>query len=121
MFFMVFLVGSVSAATWDNWKYYDKETETIIIKNNFILEDLAKATLTSNTYYCSENCLAEKEITIYEDGVLIEDLTFYRLFTDGSKRIEEPRSYSLQYLKDFQTEICDGKVLQTLGNGTTIK
>ena len=117
---VVILVGSVSAEMeWDNWKYYDEETKTITIKNNFILKTLEKATLLSNTYNCAENCRAEKEITLYGGGVLIDDLRFYRLFTNGSKGLSEPRRYSLKYYADVGETFYINK--KTLKNGTVIK
>ncbi len=121
---LLLLVGTVNAltlTTWDNWKYYDKETKTITIKNNLILKDLEKATLVSNTYNCGVDCSATKEITLYEDGVLINDLRFYRLFTDGSKEISEPKKYNLKYYKDVGEFVCNGKLLSTLDNGTEIR
>ena len=121
LFLLVLLVGTVSAATWDNWKYYDKETDTITIKNNFILKDLQKAKLVSNTYNCDTNCKAQKQLTLYQEGVLIEDLKFYRLFTDGTRKLSEPKQYDLKYYKDVGERVCDGKVILTQKNGTEIK
>ena len=122
MFIIVLLVGTVSAltlTTWDNIKYYDKETKTITIRNNFILEVLERATLTSNTYNCASECKAEKEITLYKDGVLIQDLRFYRLFTDGSKELSEPRRYNLKYYADVGEKVYN--TVEILKNGTKIK
>lgn len=124
MFILVLLVGTVSAltlTTWDNIKYYDKEENSILIRNNFILKDLEKATLLSNTYNCISNCKAEKEITIYDDGVLIEDLRFYRMFMNGSKELSEPRRHSLKYYADVGESVCDGKLIFKQLNGTKIR
>ncbi len=120
LFLGVFLIGIVSAFTFDNIKSYEKETKTITIKNAFGLgEDLEKATLISNTYNCAERCGAEKEITLYDDGVLINDLRFYRLFTDGSKKLDEPRGYNLKYYTDVGDAVYN--VVEVLKNGTEIK
>ena len=120
MFVLVLLVGTVSAFEWDNIKRYDEQTKTITIKNAFGLgENLEKATLISNTYNCAVECKAEKEITLYENGTLINDLRFYRLFTDGSKELSEPRRFRLLYYKDIGENVYT--TINILKNGTEIK
>lgn len=115
----ILLAGVVSSAEWDNIKSYDQETKTVTITNWLGLgNDLQKATLNYNSYDCVSNCKAETELTLYNDGILIEDLTFYRLFKNGTKRIEPPRSYALKYYVDIGD--VEVKQIETLKNGTTI-
>ncbi len=76
----IILISFASALNWDNVKSYEKETETIIIKNAFGLPfigaDLAKYKLTYNTDQCLINCRAEGTATLYTDGYLFTDLNF---------------------------------------------
>lgn len=80
MFCMVFLVGSVSAFEFDNVKSFDKsigEYGMVKIKNAFGMgADLIDLELKENTDTCGSNCEAIKDITLYEDGALIQDIRF---------------------------------------------
>ena len=121
MFCTILLIGTVSAVwEWDNIKSYDRDSRTITIVNALGFgEDLQKARLVDNTYNCGVDCSANKQITLYKEGVLIQDLKFYRLFTDGSRELSEPRTYSLKYYADIgDTSYID---VRTLKNGTVIK
>jgi len=65
------MVPMTSAATWDNIKHYDKDTETITIKNTLGLgKTLATHTLTDNTYQCLTDCYAEGTTELMEDADL---------------------------------------------------
>ena len=120
IFILVLLVGIVSSFEFDNIKRYDAETKTITIINAFGLgEDLEKAKLINNTYNCEQSCSAYKEITLFKDGVLIQDLNFYRLFTDGSRELSEPKRYTLKYYIDFGDTFYIDK--ETLKNGTIVQ
>ena len=65
----IFLIGTVSALTFDNRiKSYDEETKTIIIDDNFGFGgDLVKITLVENTDKCRTSCYAIWNVTIYKD------------------------------------------------------
>ena len=116
----VFLVGNVSATEWDNIKSYNPETNTVTITNWLSLGNkLEEATLNSNTYNCLTECSATTSITLFDDGVLIKDLRFYRLYPDDKMVLEKPpRIYSLKYYIDIGTVIY--KEIKTLGNGTVL-
>jgi hypothetical protein len=117
--FSILLIGVVSADEWDNIKNYNSQTKTITITNWLGFgNDLQKATLNYNSYDCVSNCKAETELTLYNDGILIEDLTFYRLFKNGTRIIQPPKQYSLKYLVDVGEVIRTPK--ETLKNGTII-
>jgi len=61
-------------------------------------KDVAEITLKENSETCGESCYAIKEITLYEDGSLIDDVKFETIKEDGS-RVEQPiRSYQF-YIK----------------------
>jgi len=68
---------------------------------------------------CGIDCFAEKEITLYNDGILIDDITFETRQKDGSWVYQDIRNYQFSY----QGEIQDYKTVCTLSkeinlNGT---
>ncbi len=103
VFIVVLLLGTISAANWDNKKQFTLDDTTskygkIDIYNSFFLgigrgAKLWQAELKYNTDTCGEYCSAEKEITIYEDGALIDDIRFETINSDGSRTEQDIRSY----------------------------
>jgi len=100
-FFSLFLMGNVSAANWDNIKSnlefgagisdYGK----ITIRNSILgvpflqLDKVATLELKSNTEICNGNdCEAVKEITLYEDAKLIDEIRFIDLKTKEETSIK---------------------------------
>lgn len=103
IFIVVLLLGTVSALDWDNKKQFTLDDTTsrygkIDIYNSFFLglgtgTKLWQAELKYNTDTCGEYCSAEKEITIYVDGALIDDVKFETINSDGSRIEQDIRSY----------------------------
>lgn len=103
IFIVVLLLGTVSALDWDNKKQFTLDDSTsrygkINIYNSFFLglgtgAKLWQAELKYNTDTCGEYCSAEKEITIYKDGALIDDVKFETINSDGSRIEQDIRSY----------------------------
>lgn len=115
---MVGLVNSVSAFEFDNvkkdlkynnglaignknldynpiWEKY----EPIEVKNMFGLgKSLWKGAIDEHTESCGEDCFSTIEISLEEDGSLIDGVTFYKINEDGSKKEQEIRNYQF-YLK----------------------
>lgn len=93
VFFMVLLIGSVSAAEFDNVRgdlIINDDTSRwgkIEIKEWFGLRKLISLELKENSYACSDNCYAEKEIVLFQDGPLVEDIKFYTI--RGKLKTEE--------------------------------
>jgi hypothetical protein len=73
---------------------------------------IKEVTLTNNSDYCEENCFAEKEIILYEEGSLVDDIIFRTLQPDGSW-VEQPiRNYEFSYEGDNgRTTYNEGDIL----------
>ncbi len=109
-FLTLFLTSMVSALDWDNKKQFTLDDTTskygrIEIYNSFFLglgigTKLWQAELKLNTDTCGEFCSAEKEITIYKDGVLIDDVKFETIKKDGSRVEQDIRSYQFYILQN---------------------
>ena len=96
-------------------KYGRYEIRNSILKIPFLeLSRVADIELLNNSDVCGENCFAEKEITLYEDGVLIDEVSFETLQEDGSWIYQPIRSYKFSY----QGEIQDYKTV-CVRNGTS--
>jgi len=115
---------------WDNVGQFKKDGTTskygkYEIRNSvlglkwFQLSKVADIELVNNSDYCSD-CYAEIPITLYNDGILIDDVIFKTLQNDGSW-IEQPiRNYKISYpgqVKKYKT-VCND---DTTPNGTIIK
>ncbi len=92
-FIVILFLGTVSAWDWDNKKSFTLDSTTsrygrIEVYDSFFLglgrgDKLWEAELKKNTDTCGEFCSAEKEITIYNDGAVIDDIIFETIKSDG--------------------------------------
>lgn len=121
--FVLFLlvVPLTSGLLFDNVKQYDKNLETITIKDRFLgipTTTLATYTLTDNTDGCLIDCYAEGTATLYDSGSLFSDIKF-------NSRVESDVSLSKSnmYLiveEDYEVTITDEEnVCKDRGNGTS--
>jgi len=115
---------------WDNVESFTKTIDTSIygkyeIRNSILsipflsLSKVADIELKDNSDVCGVNCFADKEITLYNDGVLIDDIIFKTEQEDGSWIEQDIRNYQFSYqgeIQDYKTVCVDDKEL-TL-NGT---
>ncbi|KKL64455.1 hypothetical protein LCGC14_2164880, partial [marine sediment metagenome] len=124
MFIIVLLVGTVSAVgssfEFDNVKNYDKETQTIEIRNSilgipfFQLDKIAEYTLLRNTYTCLINCEAEGITTLYMNGSLFQNMRF-------ENRKGEDRNVDVQiYLIKNISQVIWNEVYSDSSNKTLI-
>ena len=103
----------ISAAEIDNWKSFDNEVgdygKITIYNWNFIGKifdiKLIELELKENTPSCSTNCYAEKEITLYKEGVLIDDVRFieHKLGEEFETSIKD---YNF-YIQDGEKDVDD--------------
>ena len=117
---------------WDNVEKFTKDITTskygkYEIRNSvlglswFKYGKVADIELKNNSDVCGEDCFAEKEITLYEDGTLIDEVSFETLQEDGSWIYQDIRSYKFSYqgeIQDYKT-ICNNT--GTDKNGTSIQ
>lgn len=83
--FIALVLPSISAATFDNIKSFDKnigDYGKVTIKDWFGLQNLETLELKKNTDVCINDCSAEKEIILYQRGALIDDVRFLSLYGD---------------------------------------
>ena len=102
----IFLMGNVTSANFDNVKSFDKNVGKYgkyEIKNWFGLTKLADIELKTNTPNCFMDCEAEKEITLYEDGSLVDDVRFYTI-KNGERKLQDIREYHF-YVQTGNTKI----------------
>ena len=100
-------ISFISAMDIDN-RLNDKITtigragyKNIEINNAFGLGNkLWSGTLDKNSEVCSDDCIAEQTITLYQPGVLIEDIIFERIYDDGERREAQIRSYQVYIDED---------------------
>lgn len=126
---VIFLLMIVSASgfEFDNIKQSEdigKDYPMITIKNAFGFGDtLWTGKLNQNTDTCGLYCSAEKEITIYERGALIEDIKFGMLKQNGEREDENIRSYQLyineSVLIDVYGDKCDPTIILSNGSKST--
>jgi len=82
MFLMIMLmsISLISSMEFDNWKYFNESVGKygkVRIENAFGLgETLVELELKKNTDICFTDCSAEKEIKLYNDGALVDDVRF---------------------------------------------
>lgn len=105
-------VNFSSAFEFDNIMDYDVDTEIIVIENAFGLgEDLVKAQLTDNFCIDRRFCEADKTITLYNGGQLIEDWRTLRV-DDDSWEEQDIRSHKFEYwgmIDDYETQCYDSE------------
>ena len=113
---------------WDNIDSFTKDISSYgkyEIRNSVLgipflsLSKVADIELIDNSDTCGIDCFAEKEITLYNDGILIDDIIFKTKQADNSWAEQNIRSYQFSY----QGEIQDYKTVCTLSkelslNGT---
>ena len=98
------MISFASAADWDNVEQFKIDQTTSIygkyeIRNSILgipfleLSKVADIELLNNSDSCGEDCFAEKEITLYNNGVLIDDISFETQQEDGSWEHQPIRSY----------------------------
>lgn len=114
LIFMFFIcINLVSSFQFDNLKSFDKnvgEYGKIEIRNSVLgfewwqLDKIAELELKNNTDTCGSKCSAEKEIIMYQDGILIDDVKYETILKDGT-RIEQPIRSSNFYIKTNEEEI----------------
>ena len=106
IFMAILLVAPfVVGFDFDNVASFDPnegEYGTVTITNAFGLgDDLITLELTENTNPCATSCLAVKSIELLEDGSLIDDIRFDRLYKgDRFEANDEIAEYTL-YVKDL--------------------
>jgi len=102
IFLMILLIlPIVNSLEFDNRKYFDENVGNygkVTIKDWFGLLDLATLELKTNTDVCLIECSAEKEIIMYQDGILIDDIRFETIKKDNSRTIEPIKEYNF-YIK----------------------
>ena len=125
IFFMLFLVGNVSAFEFDNWKSYDEETKTITIENAFGLpligDDIAKIQLKTPLDYLvprGYQKVAEFEVTNFIDY----NNTFKELELYDRKKEKFVREYDYKVLsyEDIIVNDYKNEISGYFGNGTAI-
>ncbi len=129
---MILATTLVSAMEFDNIKSV-KETKGLAgyndleIKNAFGLgKTLWSGTLKYNTQSCGNNCEARTDITLSEDGSLVDDVIFETILEDGS-RIEQPIISYKFYIETEVTQIevpeyeTECEIVGYESNGSEIK
>ena len=121
LFFLVLIVmltsfSLVSAAEFDNIKRYDLEVGDygkITIRNSVLgipflqLDKVIELELKENSDRCvGFGCYAEKEIVLYEDGVLISDIRFLHIEKNGIQYYDNLK-YKLKIKTDEQKTVDD--------------
>ena len=109
---------------WDNVESFTKTIETSVygryeIRNSVLgipflsLSRVADIELKANSNTCGINCFAEKEITLYNDGVLIDYIIFKTEQEDGSWIEQDIRNFQFSYqgeIQDYKTVCVDDAV-----------
>lgn len=113
--FMILLLGSVSALTWDNTKSYDELEKEVIVKNSLSLGDevarLKLITPLNNVVPIGYNKVAEFEMTYYKDSNGgLDELKLYDT-TNDMKEIERQVDYKVKVQEDYEVndykEVCE--------------
>lgn len=119
----LFLVNLASAYTISNFqldtvKQLELKSETnygtITLKDRYYADllgwfdkDLAKLTLKDNSDSCGNDCYAIKDIELFEDGSLVDDVRFYRIYEDGKQELSSIRSYEFLIKTDEKVSVED--------------
>jgi len=83
-----------------------EEYNPIEIKGTFGLgETKFKGAITQHTSTCGQDCSSTIEIYLPENGVLVDDITFKTLQSDGSWNEQDVRNYQFSYIKDGKTNL----------------
>ena len=90
------------STTLTNYGKVELETRNWIDVFGWFSERVEDIELKENTESCGEECYAIKEITMYKDGKLVDDVKFETILEDGS-RVEQP-------IRDYQFYIQDGEI-----------
>ena len=84
--------------------------KNVEIKNAFGLgATLWSGELTKNTEFCSDNCLAEKTITLHSEGSLVDAIRFETILEDESRVQQTIRDWEIYYWGDVEVyakEVC---------------
>ncbi|GAF83693.1 unnamed protein product, partial [marine sediment metagenome] len=119
-------------SNWDNVDKFTKDITTSIygkyeIRNSILkipflkLSKVVDIELKSNSDICGDNCFAEKEITLYNDGILVDEIIFKTRQSDGSWVEQDIRSYHFSYegqVQDYKTVCIPNKELNLNGTRT---
>ncbi len=127
---MLFLmsISLVSSAEFDNIKTYEEEIGKygkITIRNSILgipflqLDKVIELELKENSNICvGFECFAEKEIILYEDGILINDIRFLYTEKDGTQSYNT-LNYQLSIrtdeeitVDDFERQCVNGKFIE---------
>ncbi len=117
---------------WDNVDSFTQTKDTSVygkyqIRNSVLgipflqLSKVADIELKENSDVCSINCFAEKEIILYNDGILIDDIIFKTLQEDDSWIEQDIRNYHFSYqgeIQDYKTVCTKDKELSLNGTQT---
>ena len=117
---------------WDNIEQFTRDITTskygkYEIRNSilglswFQYGKVADIELKENSDVCGENCFAEKEITLYQDGILVDEITFETKQPDGSWKYQPIRSYQFSYQGEVQDYKSVCNIIGESENGTIIK
>lgn len=112
----LFLVSTVSALDFDNVLQYDDNPlpyGEITVVNTFGLgADLIKATINENGCdFEGRYCQAILPIELYQEGELIEERRFYRMYEDGTQEESNIRWSKLEYwgeVLEYETQCEEG-------------
>lgn len=110
IFFSILILTPIISAEmgFDNIKSYNDEVGDygkITIKDWFGLKNLQTIELKENTEFCGSGCLAKSNSTMYEDGILIEDLRFIDLDTGRETEIKSYELYVDGEIYNFGEEV----------------
>ena len=124
----MFLINLVSAIQSDSFIIDQDKIEELNTKTNYgtytIIErtwwdlfgwwtnkNIKEVTLKNNTDVCGIDCYSIEEINNLEEGSLIDDARFYRIYGDNSQELSDIRSYQL-YVKTGEkiTDVDDYEV-----------
>ncbi len=133
----IFMLSLVSALEkvgydWDNIEEFTINENTSIygkyeIRNSVLgipflqLSNVIDIELLNNTDNCLIECTATPDFVLYNDGILVDEVSFRTLQSDGSWLEQPIRSYSLSYLdviQDYKSVCTDTELL---GNGTQLQ
>ncbi len=117
---------------WDNEEQFTKDITTskygkyeirnaVLGLSWFQYGHVADIELKNNSDVCGEDCFAEKEVILYNDGILVDEVSFETLQGDGSWEYQPIRSYQFSYqgeIQDYRTECSE---VGQQPNGTIIE
>lgn len=119
----IVIAGDLSkvGVDWDNVKQFTNDETTskygkYEIRNTMLgipfwkLGKVMDIELKNNSDSCGVDCFAEKEITLYNDGILVDQIKFKTLQSDDSWKEQNIRSYELSYQKEGK------KIIYNLGD-----